>query len=304
MKKLPILLLAFVWGCSPSEPPAEPESAPETPPTAEQSQTPEPGSAEKLAAILDAQPDEVKARYQYRHPKETLEFFGVEPGMTVVEALPGGGWYTKILLPYVGSEGRIIGADYAMDMWAKFPFYSDELGERKKIWVETWTEQARGWGGDDGPDVQAFTLGSLPEEHAGTADVVLFVRAMHNLARFEGDGGYLSAAINDAYKALKPGGILGVVQHHGRDELPDDWTKGDRGYLKKGFLVDAVTKAGFELVDESDVNANPNDQPGEGDIVWRLAPGFNTTEDGSAEREELAKIGESNRMTLKFQKPI
>src|SRR5512134_710260 len=80
--------------------------------------------SERLAAVLAAQPPEVQARYQWRHPRETLEFFGIAPGMTVVEALPGGGWYTKILLPYLGPQGSYIGADYAADMWPLFGFFS------------------------------------------------------------------------------------------------------------------------------------------------------------------------------------
>jgi len=91
-----------------------------------------PQSARPLDTILAAQPDDVKARYQYRHPDQTLTFFGIEPGMTVVEALPGGGWYTKILLPLLGEEGTLIGADYALDMWPKFGFMNDEQLEAKK----------------------------------------------------------------------------------------------------------------------------------------------------------------------------
>ena len=85
---------------------------------------------EGLAAVLAEQPDTVKARFEYRHPQQTLEFFGIAPGMTVVEALPGGGWYTKVLLPYVGPKGRLIGVDYAPDMWPLFGFFGDRFSHK------------------------------------------------------------------------------------------------------------------------------------------------------------------------------
>ena len=98
-----------------------------------------------LEQVLQAQPEEVIARYDSRHPKETLDFFGVKPGMTVMEGLPGGGWYTKILMPYLGNEGKIIGTDYAADMFPLFGFFSDERLEAKKTWVATWTAEAQSW---------------------------------------------------------------------------------------------------------------------------------------------------------------
>lgn len=258
---------------------------------------------DRLAAVLEAQPAEVQARYEARHPLETLSFFGVEPGMTVVEALPGGGWYSKILIDYLGPDGRLIGADYAVDMFPLFGFFSEEQLEAKKTWVTDWTAQAQGWRGDDDAAVAAFQLGSLPDEMKGTADAVLFIRALHNLARFEGDGGYLTAALADAFAVLKPGGTLGVVQHHARDDMPDDWAGGRAGYLKQGFVVEAAQRAGFEFVGESDVNANPKDQPTAEDVVWRLPPTLATSRDDEALRASLEAVGESNRMTLKFRKP-
>ena len=113
---------------------------------------------ERLADILAAQPEETQARYEHRHPKETLEFFGIEPGMTVVEVLPGGGWYTKILLPYLGAEGKVIGADYSIESWSAV--YSDEtfLASREN-WAADWTEDASGWAGDDGAGVGRLCSG-------------------------------------------------------------------------------------------------------------------------------------------------
>lgn len=257
-----------------------------------------------LEAILAAQPEDVRARYQYRHPAETLQFFGIEPGMTVVEALPGTGWYTKILLAWLGEDGRVIGADYALDMWPLFDFMSGERLKAKETWVADWTAQADGWRKPGDAAVSAFMFGALPESMHGTADAVLIVRALHNLARFESEGAFLHEALTDAYNVLKPGGIVGVVQHHARDDMPDAWADGNNGYLKTGFIIAAMEEAGFEYVDSSDINANPDDRPTEADFVWRLPPSLQTSQDNPRLREEMEAIGESNRMTLKFRKPV
>jgi predicted methyltransferase len=260
---------------------------------------------DKLAAVLAAQPDEAKARYPYRHPQETISFFGIEPGMTVVEGLPGTGWYTKILLPYLGSEGRLVGANYPLDLWPNFAFANEEFMAEMSQWLENWPAGAEEWRGEDGASIGAFWFGAMPEELAGTADVVFFVRMLHNVWRFqsEGKGDYLDMALKDAYDVLKPGGVLGVVQHHARDDKSDEWANGSHGYMKKQFVIDRIEAAGFELVAESDVNANDKDQPSGDDIVWRLSPTFATSRDNPELKAQLAAIGESNRMTLKFRKP-
>ena len=259
----------------------------------------------RLAAVLNAQPDDVKARYEFRHPQETIEFFGIEPGMTVVEGLPGRGWYTKVLLPYLGSEGHLVGANYPLDLWPNFPFATEEFMAEMSQWLETWPAQAEEWRGEDGASISAFWLGSMPEDMAGTADVVFFVRMLHNVSRFqsEGKGDYLDMALKDAYDALKPGGVLGVVQHHARDDKSDEWASGSHGYVKRQFLIDKVTDTGFEFVAESDINANDKDQPSEDDVVWRLPPTYATSRDDEELKARYAAIGESNRMTLKFRKP-
>ena len=257
---------------------------------------------EGLGAILAAQPAEAQARYKYRHPQETLEFFGIEPGMTVVDVLPGGGWYTKILMPYLGKSGKVIGADYAVGVWRGIGYDSDEFLGKRKTWITDWTARAESWGDNDSARVSAFVLGSLPESMRASADAVLFVRALHNMAYATADARHLSAAIQDAYDILKPGGIVGVVQHHARDNMPDKWADGEMGYLKKGYVIEMMEAAGLEFVDESAVNANSKDMPTTEQYVWRLPPGY----DGADDPESKAKvdaIGESNRMTLKFRKP-
>ncbi len=257
----------------------------------------------QLAEVLAAQPDEMQARYEYRHPQETLEFFGIEPGMTVVEALPGGGWYSKVLMAYLGPDGKLIGADYSADMFPLFGFFSDEQLEAKKTWVADWTAEAAGWGVENSAQLGAFQFGSLPEDMKGTADAVVLIRALHNLARFEPQGGFLTAAVKDVVDVLKPGGIVGVVQHQARDDKSDEWANGSRGYLKDDFVIEMMTGAGLEFEGMSDINFNENDQPGESDIVWRLPPTLATSRDNPELQEQLKAIGESNRMTLKFRKP-
>jgi len=262
-----------------------------------------PAGAADIATVLAAQPAATKARYGARHPQETLEFFGIAPGMTVVEALPGSGWYSRILIPVLGSDGRLIGADYALDMYPRFNFYDAAYLEAKKTWTDTWTAEAETWRGADGAEVDAFVFGSMPDAFVGQADAVLFVRALHNLARFEDAGGYLSTALDEAYRILKPGGIVGVVQHMAPDDASDAWADGSRGYLKKQFVIDQMTAAGFEFVKESDININLADVPGKNDVVWRLPPALATSKDDPGLRDLYLAIGESTRMTLLFRKP-
>jgi predicted methyltransferase len=310
MRNVVILFMSvLLWGCDETPPPGpEPIAPAEYAPAAEEARqasgtAPAGNASRRLEATLDAQPDEVKARYQHRHPKETLAFFGIEPGMTVVEGLPGTGWYSQILVPYLGKDGRLIGANYAFPMWSEFGFFGQDFIDSMETWTTDWPEQAKAWRGDDGAAVEAFDFGSMPDELAGQADAVLLIRALHNLARFESKGGFLTAAINDVNRVLKPGGIVGVVQHEARPEMPDDWAGGDKGYLKKQFVIDRFTAAGFEFVDETDINQNPKDQPTTEDVVWRLPPGYQTSGDDAALRAAMDEIGESNRMTLKFRKP-
>ncbi len=257
----------------------------------------------KLDQVLAAQPQEVQDRYQYRHVSETLEFFGIKEGMTLVEGLPGGGWYTKILLPYLGSDGVLIGADYDESMYPKFGFFKQEDLDAKKTWVADWTEEANGWRAEGDATIAAFQFGSIPDDIKGTADAVLLIRALHNLARFENDGAYLTSALTDAFDALKPGGVMGVVQHRARDEMADDFADGSHGYLKQDFVIEHAAKAGFVFEASNDINENPADQPEASDIVWRLPPSFATSREDPELKSKMQVIGESNRMTLRFRKP-
>ncbi|MBT8088870.1 MAG: methyltransferase [Gammaproteobacteria bacterium] len=257
----------------------------------------------RLATVLGAQPEEVQARYQYRHPKETLEFLGIEPGMTVVEGLPGRGWYTKVLLPYLGKDGHLIGANYAMDMWPNFAFANAEFLKTQSTWTTDWPVGAEEWRDQDSATIAAFNFGAMPDSMTGTADAVFLARVLHNLANFDDEGGFLSEAMADVFAVLKPGGVLGIVQHQARDDMSDEFADGSHGYLKKSFVIAAAEQAGFEFVAESDINENPADQPGEDDVVWRLPPTLGTSQDNPELKAEMQAIGESNRMTLMFRKP-
>ena len=260
-----------------------------------------------LAGILAAQPAATQARYIYRNPLETLEFFGITPGMTVTEALPGGGWYSKLLLPYLNEAGRLIGADYPTALWPNFPFANEEYMAKKATWVADWTLEAQGWRQADDASVNAFIFGEMPADLEGSADAVLLIRALHNLARFsdssDQDNNYLGQTLQDVFSILKPGGIVGVVQHQAPEDAPDAWANGSAGYLKKSFVIDQMTQAGFEFVNSSDINNNANDQPTTDDIVWRLPPSFATSGDDNEKKAAMLAIGESTRMTLKFIKP-
>ena len=229
---------------------------------------PEPEEQQPSAIVeaLDAQPEDVQARYNQRHPKETLELFGIEPGMTVVEALPGGGWYSKIVLSVLGADGHLVGANYDGEIWPLFGFLNDEQLAAMAEWTTTWPEQARGWT-DTGAEISAFTFGNLPEDNHGSADVVLFIRALHNMARFSDKSPFLDQSITDAWNVLKPGGVVGIVQHAAREDMPDAWANGSAGYLKKSFVIERMTAAGFELVEDSAINANDRDQPTAKDIM-------------------------------------
>lgn len=305
-KIVPIAVLTLLGACAEPQQAAKPVETTATAPAVEQTQAEATAPSQRsLDDVLASQSEDTQARYEYRNPKQTLEFFEIEPGMTVVEALPGGGWYSKILLPYLGKNGSLIGVDYAHDMWQHFGgFATPEFIEKRKTWPATWAADAEKWRDEGSASIAAYQFGDQADATAGTADAVLFFRALHNLARFQDKAPYLANAIKDSYTVLKPGGIVGVVQHQALEDRPDDWANGSNGYLKQSMVIKAFEEQGFEFVADSDINANPADQAGEGDVVWRLPPSFAGAQEGSPERDAVLAIGESNRMTLKFRKPL
>jgi predicted methyltransferase len=296
MKNMVAMAAALMLAACSKQPPEQQASAP-TPPPATQ---PSPG--ERLDAVLAAQSEETKARYAARHPKETLEFFGIVPGMTVVDTLPDQVWYTGLLLDYLGAEGKVIAADYAPDMWALFGEYAPDPKE-KVNWPADFMAKAATWRGDADAAVVAVQYGAIPDDVTGTADVVLVIRALHHFMRLEDEGTYMTKALADMKKMLKPGGMVGVVQHRAPEGNSDAWASGDNGYLKQAAVIAAFEKAGFELAGTSEINANPKDQPTEKDMVWRLPPMLVTSEKDAELKAKMQAIGESDRMTLKFRKP-
>lgn len=283
--------------------PAQPQVSPAVMPAAiEDSAALSAAAQERLQQVLAAQTGEVQARYPARRPAQTLAFFGIEPGATVVEASPEGGWYSKILHRYLGPDGTLIGADYPQALYELFDYYSDEELAAKLLWAESWPAEVSAWA-NDGAGVEAFNFSSMPAAMRGRADAVLFVRALHNLSAFESNGAFMSSALADAFAVLKPGGIVGVVQHMGPESADDAWAGGDNGYLKKSRVISAFAQAGFELDGDTDLNENPRDMPGPEDYVWRLPPTLEDADDPMLKARYEA-IGESNRMTLRFRKPL
>lgn len=244
--------------------------------------------------LADPRREADRARDQYRNPRETLEFFGVEAGDTVVEALPGGGWYGRILAPWLAAEGRYYGLNYPMDIYEQiFPDMAEEQRARLEGWQASFPATAAEWGG---PAAGAYTLGSIPDGAAGTADVVLYIRALHNMARF----GALDVAVDDAWTLLRSGGVVGVVQHRAPADEADERADGSRGYMREADVIAAFEARGFVLEASSEINANPDD-PADHEIgVWALLPTLAGTDD---DREERLAIGETDRMTLRFRKP-
>jgi predicted methyltransferase len=155
---------------------------------------------------------------------------------------------------------------------------------------------------DNGIKTASFTFNTVPPELAGTVDRVLMIRALHNLNRFESTSGTRSQALAAVRSMLKDDGLVGVVQHRAPASDAESGSAGSRGYLEEADVIMFFEMAGFELVDTSEINANPSDLPGPEDIVWRLPPSLSTSKDDPELRAKMEAIGESDRMTLLFRK--
>ncbi|MBY9065957.1 hypothetical protein K1X12_03555 [Hyphomonas sp. WL0036] len=253
-----------------------------------------------LADIVnsDARSAEEKARDPWRHPAETLEFFGIEPGYKVVEIWPGGGWYTNILAPWLASGGGTLVA-------AGFDIASVEDADRRARMEERLTEFKNAYADPRFGTIEysAFSATSGPLTEPGTADAVLTFRNIHNWM----SGGYTEKFFTDAFAALKPGGTLGVVEHRLPSTAMQDPTAAS-GYVHEDYVKGLAAAAGFEFVEASEVNANPADTADHPFGVWTLPPNSATSKaDGTTiegfDPEAYKAIGESDRMTLKFRKP-
>jgi predicted methyltransferase len=261
-------------------------------------------SADSEAALrqaIESRTAEDRARDGARHPAETLAFFQVAPGMTVAEALPGGGWYTNILANYLGPKGTLYGINYADRMWSLFPNATDEWIAGRKKATGNFSSMVQGFT-DNGIKTRGFTFSTVPADVAGTVDRVLFIRALHNLNRFEQQAGTRSQALAAVRNMLKNDGLVGVVQQRAPASQSGSGTDGSRGYLVETEVIQMFEEAGFELVATSDINANPLDQPGPEDSVWRLPPSLSTSADDPELRAKMQAIGEADRMTLLFRK--
>jgi predicted methyltransferase len=237
---------------------------------------------------------ENRVRDQWRHPNDTLSFFGIEPDMTIVEVLPGnGGWYTQILNPLTAEQGRLIGATYPESLWVQiFPDWSADRHETFGADIAQMDRYMSIEGIESAQPIVGYAIDNIPDEENGQADAVLFFRAMHHLFRFEEP--LVDTALAEVFDVLAPGGVVGVVQHRAPEDADAAFVNGDNGYLKQSDVVAAFERAGFVLEETSELNANPND-PVDG-VVWRLPP---STTDNPATQD----IGESDRMTLRFRKP-
>ncbi|MCH2172854.1 methyltransferase [Myxococcota bacterium] len=228
-----------------------------------------------------------RTRDVHRHPQETLEFFGLSPDLTVVELWSGGGWYTEILGPYLREDGQLIVANFGPEAKREYQRRADSA-LREKVAAA--------------PEVYGaveFTVLDPPEKTRlatdGSVDLVVTFRNTHNWVSADVEGGVYTAA----FRALKPGGVFGVVQHRGK-KGSDAKQSAKRGYVPEAHVIATAEAAGFKFDGRSEVNANPRDTREHPDGVWNLPP---VLMGGEEDRERYLEIGESDRMTLRFVKP-
>lgn len=232
------------------------------------------------AVSSDFRTENNKKRDEFRHPQETLNFFGLQPNMTVVEIWPSAGWYTQILAPLLVTDGKYIIADPPEDPRG----YTTPRTE----WLKTHADL----------EAKIIRKNFHPETHLtivepGTADMVLTFRNIHNWNTTANQ----EAAFKAFFAALKSGGVLGVVEHRANEKGKFNPKS---GYIKESTVIKMAEKAGFKLAEKSEINANPKDTKNYKDGVWTLPPSLKL---GDKDKEKYLAIGESDRMTLKFIKP-
>ncbi|GAB1406572.1 class I SAM-dependent methyltransferase [Thermomonas brevis] len=262
-----------------------------TPATAPQAVAATDLAALDVALAGDWRTDANIARDRYRHPRETLAFFGVRPGDNVVEITPGGGWYAEILAPYLHADGRYLAA--LVDPMALPAGGGRDFQQRARNTFDAFVakQPAR----YDRVQAVAFDPAAPRFGADGAADAVLTFRNVHNWVGAGTAQGYFDGF----FRALKPGGVLGVVEHRANPGT-DMETMKKSGYLTEALVIDYATRAGFVLEAKSEVNANPADAKDHPNGVWTLPPSNRHDE---ADRAKYATIGESDRMTLRFRKP-
>lgn len=235
--------------------------------------------------------DADKSRDQYRHPKETVAFFQIDPKGKIGEYAPGGGWWTTILAPWIISNGgQFYGIGFnpsttalgeqGMANAANFPT-SFPTRMHEKLNMPT--------------GINAIHTGDL-SGHEGTFDFIMATRMMHNMLRW----GVVDLELQALGKLLKPGGLIGIEQHRAKADAPDAYVDGSKGYLKESQVIAIMERNGFELVAKSEINANPNDPANHAEGVWTLPPALRGATE--ADKPRLEAIGESDRMTMLFRK--
>ena len=228
-----------------------------------------------------------KARDKYRHPKETLLFFGLQPEMAVVEISPSRGWYTEILAPVLRDRGQYYAAVAAITEKSPDAVRKNDADYRGML------AAAPALYGK--VKLSPLTPGALQVAPAGNADMVLTFRNVHNWAK----AGTVDAMFKAFHEALKSGGTLGVVEHRAKPDTSFE-QQIETGYMTEAYVVETAQKAGFKLANKSEINSNPRDTKDYPGGVWTLPP---TLRYGEENRDKYLAIGESDRMTLKFTKP-
>ncbi len=278
-----IITAALLAACSPESTNTDEAAKAKLP--AKQAATPDDTAAKPKVAPTRSAAE--LARDQYRHPAETLMFFQVEPSHTVVELWPGGGWYTAILAPYLKNNGQLIAAHFPADSEISF-FQKSRAAFNKRFLL-----QPELYG-----NIYVTELAppqKLKIAQAGEADRVLTFRNVHNWMRNRQE----QAVFDEAFRVLKQGGILGVVEHRAPDSFSRDEMV-ETGYVTESYVTQLAINAGFVPAGHSEINANPKDSRDHPHGVWSLPP---TLRGGDVNRAGFMAIGESDRMTLKFRKP-
>ena len=248
--------------------------------------TPSAAAAQSLEEALagDHRSAENAARDQYRHPAETLRFFGLQEDLRVLEIAPGGGWYTEVLAPFLAQKGELTVASSG-----NYSSYNDKLagdpGTYGRVRVVPFSRK------------RLLRKPRYLEEVAeGSMDMVLTFRNSHNWIR----RGAAPRIYRAFFRVLRPGGTLGVVQHRAAPGA-DAETSAEQGYVPEDYLVQLAEQAGFRLQERSDINANPRDTRDHPKGVWTLPPVLRLKDQ---DRDKYLAIGESDRMTLRFTKPM
>ena len=240
--------------------------------------------------LADARRAEDRARDTWRHPAETLAFFRVEPGMSVVDYMPSSGWWTRVLVPYLGTTGRYIGIN--PDVTGVEPRMAQYFGNT----ATTLPPKITQWTGAPATSFGAYNTNEITPAMAGTVDRVLIFREMHNLFRMN----LMYRELWALRGLLKPDGLLGIEQHRARADASADYTNGSKGYLREKDVIALVEAHGFDFVGKSEINANPADPANHAPGVWTLPPALRGVAD--ADKPRFQSIGESDRMTLLFRK--